>query len=506
MLVIRPVVLGIKCDALIALLLVAATLRLAVTSISYLSYYHPDELFQYLEQAHRLDFGTGVVPWEYRYGIRSWLFPLLLALPMRLGDALSPNGDLQLLLPKALMALCSVGTVWSAYTIGGRISRLHALVAGFVVAVWFDFVLFAAHTLSESISVTAFIIAAAFFLDGQERSSRLVMAGMLFGAAAILRFQYLPAIGIFILTQRVELRRWIPLVAGGLAALLVSALTDVAMAQIPFSWFVENIRQNFLKGRSENFGIALPFAYLVEIGRQWSFSLIAIVPLMVLGARRCPSLFWAAAVNLAFHMLIPHKEYRFIFLTTGLFILLAGIGTGEALNAAHRRWPRMNQRAWVGVALFLWAAASANCAFGEAVWGRWKPNAPMMEAMDDARRVPGLCGIGIYEIAFWQGASYTVLHRAVPMYDILATDRLMVQEPHAALSNILPVVNALVTTPEAQGDIPQAYRLVRCHEAPPARPSEVGKACLYVRDGVCAPPNGAEAEFEINELLRRRDE
>ena len=44
---------------------------------------HPDAIFQYLEQAHRIVFGNGIVPWEYRYGIRSWLIPGFIALILK---------------------------------------------------------------------------------------------------------------------------------------------------------------------------------------------------------------------------------------------------------------------------------------------------------------------------------------------------------------------------------------------------------------------------------------
>ena len=40
---------------------------------------HPDEVFQTVEQAHRLVFGTGLVPWEFVYGTRSWVLPGTLA-------------------------------------------------------------------------------------------------------------------------------------------------------------------------------------------------------------------------------------------------------------------------------------------------------------------------------------------------------------------------------------------------------------------------------------------
>ena len=45
----------------------------------------PDEIFQTLEQAHRLAFGYGIVPWEFRAGARSWLLPGLLAGAMEAG-------------------------------------------------------------------------------------------------------------------------------------------------------------------------------------------------------------------------------------------------------------------------------------------------------------------------------------------------------------------------------------------------------------------------------------
>ena len=40
---------------------------------------HPDEVFQTVEQAHRLVFGDGLVPWEFVYGTRSWVLPGTLA-------------------------------------------------------------------------------------------------------------------------------------------------------------------------------------------------------------------------------------------------------------------------------------------------------------------------------------------------------------------------------------------------------------------------------------------
>ena len=48
---------------------------------------HPDEIMQYLEPAHRLAFGNGVVYWEYFYSARSWLVPGAVAGVLKLSDA-----------------------------------------------------------------------------------------------------------------------------------------------------------------------------------------------------------------------------------------------------------------------------------------------------------------------------------------------------------------------------------------------------------------------------------
>ena len=48
---------------------------------------HPDEIYQYLEPAHRLVFGNGVIYWEYLYGARSWLVPGVVAAVLALFDA-----------------------------------------------------------------------------------------------------------------------------------------------------------------------------------------------------------------------------------------------------------------------------------------------------------------------------------------------------------------------------------------------------------------------------------
>src|SRR5262245_58250067 len=74
----------------------------------------PDEIYQSLEQAHRLVFGYGFVPWEFRDGARSWFFPVILGGLLKAGSWMGIGTGMGLvLLAKSFMALVGAAAVIS---------------------------------------------------------------------------------------------------------------------------------------------------------------------------------------------------------------------------------------------------------------------------------------------------------------------------------------------------------------------------------------------------------
>ncbi|MGH6982037.1 MAG: hypothetical protein ACREFC_12600, partial [Stellaceae bacterium] len=138
-----------RAPELAALLLVAFALRLGV-AVALPNIHWPDEIFQVMEPAHRLVFGTGAVSWEWVAGIRSWILPGAVAALMEAGRALG-DAPSRVNLP-ALVAFGASGCVpvACAYVWGRRFyGRAGAFVAASVAAVWADLVYMSVHPLTE---------------------------------------------------------------------------------------------------------------------------------------------------------------------------------------------------------------------------------------------------------------------------------------------------------------------------------------------------------------------
>jgi hypothetical protein len=473
------------------ILVFAAALRLVM--LAFATPAHPDEVFQYLETAHRLVFGQGIVTWEWRDGIRGWLLPMAVSVPMRVGGWLDPHGGLYLLAPKLVMTGASLLTVAVAWRLGARISRLHALVAGFVTATWFELIYFAPHVLSETASIALILPAAALLMDRERWSDRRVgLAAALLACAGAVRFQNAPAIAALALACCLtDLRRsWRPLLIGGLIGLIPSALCDLAMGDTPFAWMIGNVRMNLLEHRAESFSSSGPFGFAREIWLRFALWTLPLIGLAAVGARRYPALAWMAAVNLVFHSAIAHKEYRFILLSTVALIVLAALGTADWVQASERKGGAAAGRSRLQVLMVAWVLASVSCSFG-AFHSQWLKYRPEMDLTAKARGDAALCGFALYQHDFGISGGYAYLHRPVPMlFFIDGADR----DPRKDLARAAGGFNTVLTYASRGPELPAAFAPTDCEG--------VGKdrICLYRRPGACAAP---DATYTLNAVLQR---
>ena len=319
---------------LMASLGAALAVRLFVVAV-FPNTYAPDEIFQYLEQAHRLVFGQGVVPWEYQVGLRSWLIPLALALPMALAHWFTPAPLAGLMLIRVLLSVASLPIVWCATRWGGRFhGAAGAWTAGLLTAIWPDLWLMAPHPLEEALSADL-LAPAIYFVEasrGQAGLRRVPTAALLLGLAFTLREQLAPAVavaGIFLCGR--DARRWSLAVSIAAIPVLCAGLLDwFTWGELyRSSWM--NIRLNIGLGiASHYFDKTPPDYYVLNLLYDWLWSALFVACFAWLGARKLPVAGLAALATIAAHSLIAHKELRFIFPATALLVPLAGVGLAGA--------------------------------------------------------------------------------------------------------------------------------------------------------------------------------
>lgn len=423
--------------------------------------------------------------WDFRSGIRSWLLPELLAVPMGIGHALAPEGTLHLLFVRLALATLSLVIVGAAAALGLRISRLHGAMAGFVAAIWFELVYFAPRALSEPVGL-ALLMGAVWLLVARRDAPGLrsfALAGLLMGLSFAVRIQYAPALlTLAIFTAGRDWRgAWLPLLAGGASALAIDAAANLIMGAVPFRWMVESVWINLIEGRANHFGVSPMTGYLSAIAWYWYIAAAPILLLAWLGAKRYPVLLWVALIHLGFHSLIAHKEYRFVLASTALLVILAAIGTAELLSRAPRRRLAL---AATGAAL-AWAGTSAALAAGH-FRPNWSMEAGLAAALDRAGRPAATCGLALYRPRDTVAGSYALYRRATSIY--VFRDRAEATAHSAAF-------DVVVTGPDHVGELPRQYRLEAC-----AAPGITdAPSCVLRRTGTCAP--GPE-KAEVNAVLR----
>ena len=374
-----------------------------------------DETIQYFEQGHRLAFGSGIVPWEFADGVRSWLLPGLIALAMRVMSHLSDDPMLYINLVRAVCVTLSLSVVFIGYRSGERLfGQMGALITGGFCAIWCDLLYFAPAVMTEVLAAHCAIVA--LFLGERGRNTRSAFwCGALFGFAVCLRYQYAPALALAAIWQyRRSLGLWQWLLLGAASTLLpFSGVLDAITWGTAFQSIWLNFARNSIQGVAAAIGTE-PWSYYIQ------YLVIALTPLPLflglaaVGARRFPALAIAAVAVLITHSLVPHKEVRFVYLTIAATPILIGLGAAEVLGRLATRHGAKTI-AWgmpgflVFSALVSWFIAAGPLA------SRWGFQRGTVHAFLAAHQEPGLCGLQVRDIPSWKSGGYTYLNRDVPL-------------------------------------------------------------------------------------------
>ena len=483
-----------RADALLLALLLALGLAIRVwIALVFPAIDHPDEIYQATEQAHRLVFGYGVVPWEFRIGARNWLLPGFLAALLAPAARLWPAPQDYLAALAVALGALSLLSVWAAYEIGRRFSRIHGLAAGFAAAVWFELAYFGVRPLSESVA-TNFLLVAVALLTGEARTrTRLFWGGVALGAAFVFRFHLAPVLAIVGLAagRRDWRGGWLPMMLGAALPVACLGIVDTATWGQPFGSILTNFTVNAFGGRASAYGTSPALWYLTLLNTRWGLVLAVMAPLIGFGAARKPLLLVVAVVIIAGHSFIPHKEYRFIVPAIACLVVLAGLGIGEAVSQLGERLKGVRGGGLVlPGALLLFALASGTLAQSFSGQARLTVGRNWLDAFAALHADPDLCGLAVTGGYWVMMPGYSGLHRPVPIY---FWERLVETGQTGA-------ANTIVSGDRNDGPPPDpAFSTKTCFQHPG---SPWPTVCVYRRLGACAVAPG----LDINAELARRGE
>lgn len=390
---------------------------------------HPDEIMQHLEPAHLLVFGNGVTYWEFFYGARAWLVPGAIACALSLfkvlglGDPFWYIGGVKLMFC-AISLLIPAGMYFFARQHFGETSARVALLAG---AFWYELVGFAHKPMTGFVS-TALLLALLALCVHPSRDRRCMVYLMAFVAvlATAVRWQYasvaLLLLGLFfLLTSRKK-----ELVVVSALFLLAAGIFDGVMWDGNlFHSYVTNIRFNLvlhplLEGESPAYQY-LWWLWLASAGLSVFCTTAALWE-----PRRHGLLLVLLAVILVSHSMQVHKEYRYVFATIPLWLLL-GADVVARLSARVKRPRHLS-----GLFAVLFAAVSL-CGILNALPAQnqvyraysketgkvqfIRDQDPVFAAYRYLAHAPGVLGVWHADRPYFNLPGYYYLHHKIPFYD-----------------------------------------------------------------------------------------
>jgi hypothetical protein len=251
------------------------------------------------------------------------------------------------------LGLISLAGVWAFYQLVRQVVPGWEKTAGWLYAGHFLLPFFSTRAFQESLTLTTVPLALYFLYYPGRPLKRLFLAGLFLGLTVIFRFQAaILALTVFLylayqtMRKETSARQLLAFTAGGLIALVLLVLLDIAEGRAALSTPFEYIRINFMGNVvSQSYGAAPWHTYLTLLTVVFipPFSFVLLYPLF--RAMRTDTLSTLClAVFLFTHSLIGNKLERFMLPIVPFFFLLTLSGLRQCENS---RWMKVAWRGFV---------------------------------------------------------------------------------------------------------------------------------------------------------------
>jgi len=426
------------------------------------------------------------VPLEFRDGVRSWFVPGAIGVVMKLGAALGIHSGLGLVrLVKTCIALGTVAGGYAAIRIAERLAGVRAaLLAGALHAASPIVVYFGSRAFTDTISMPIVAFGALMLTRRRRAAPQAFGAGLLFGLAAVIRYQNLLLV-VVPLAALLAARSWrlaFRYALGAAVMLTLGGALDWITWGVPFAPLVDRLRValRFLHFQSESAGLAglgvEPASYYTTTyASVWGWPFYVVLAGFAIALFRARLLGALVVAFVATHVLIAHKEIRYLLPVVPIVIAMAAVGLVIVLDIVSRR-----RSAITSIVVVVLAGASAVTAavklssatfesMGDAEFGAasaWHFDENQSVLFSSAGSHADACGViylGRSGTNWDHSGTYSYLHRDIPLF-------------HARNGELARYANYVVA--------PRGARLPGEFEQIEIR----GTYALYRRAGTCEPP------------------
>ncbi|MBI3534901.1 MAG: hypothetical protein HY072_05390 [Deltaproteobacteria bacterium] len=345
-----------QSEFLFYLILISGCLLRLLVAFQTIEILHPDEHFQVLEPAAQLVWGIGVKTWEWHIGLRSWTVPYIFFPILKTLDLFDIKGGLiAIQLCRAFVALLSSFCLFQFYILLKKLSFsfLAKWILLSIIAFTPAWIRFSAATLSDTIALDFLWILVPFslsFFDSNRKRDKFLV-GFLLTIPFFIRIQSLlftfGFFACFIFYQKfvyskktIEyLKNIFPYFLGSLTVILLQGLFDlVTWGSFLHSVYI-NVKKNLIENVSSIYGVEPWYYYFKHFTKEYGFifttyAVIAFIlflkNLITRKNNKVPNelfmncLLTGSLFYIFVHILLAHKESRFLYLALPGLLLLGG--------------------------------------------------------------------------------------------------------------------------------------------------------------------------------------
>jgi GPI mannosyltransferase 3 len=330
----------------------------------YQGYSHADEHFQVLEfTAYKIHYYPFQYPWELYEKLRS---------SIQIWGVIGLHQFFPRATPFAIAFYTRLisGTI-SAYAVYQFIQTFQMELRGALLRSWFLLLsIFSYVALYQSVRYSSENLSGHFFLIGfcmlYRQPRPTFQSGLILGLSFILRYQAgFLIFGLFawcIFQRRIPILKLIPVILGIVFCIVLGGILDSIFYETWVSTGWQYLLSNIIQNKSSAFGVNhwtyLSLAYLLPYGPFYLFG-----TLYFMYAQKKHIITWTIAPFIIIHILIPHKELRFLipilsFMPFAWLYSLQMLENKYSTTISEQAWMlRLHQTGWLinGVVVILLA-------------------------------------------------------------------------------------------------------------------------------------------------------